>query len=81
MREAPKILKLRDVEYVPASVAAIILGGISARSVERLCQRKIFKSAFKPSVGDKGARNCKWMILRAEVVAHKFSRHCEILYS
>lgn len=45
---------------------------LGRRQIVNLCEQGVFKSAFQPG---KGGRGSKWMILRSEILAHKFNQH------
>lgn len=45
---------------------------LSPRMVQLMCQRGVFKSAFK---GGMQTSRSKWKILRSEVIAHKIRGH------
>jgi hypothetical protein len=66
-------------EYIDISTAADKKKylPLSRRQIARMCEQGVFKTAFKPGVG---AANSKWVILRSEVLAHKYNNHSQPQY-
>lgn len=65
---------MAEERFISAYIAATILG-LSHKHVERMCRNLVFKTAHKPGMG----RKAHWKILRAEVVAHKFDSHAQLI--
>jgi len=45
---------------------------LSPSRLTQMCNEGIFKTAFKPGSGGRGS---KWLILKSEVLAHRFNGH------
>jgi len=50
---------------------------LGRRQLASMCEQGVFKTAFKPGTGKKTS---KWLILRAEVIAHRINGHANPQY-
>lgn len=50
---------------------------IGKRQLARMCEQRLFKTAFKPGTGGKTS---KWLISRAEVVQWRINGHANPQY-
>ena len=71
--QIPQALASDYIDVSTASNAKKYLP-LSKRQIARMCEMGYFKTAFKPGMG---TRTSKWMILRSEILSHKFNNHSQ----
>lgn len=59
-------------DYITISVIIKKFLPVSRRTLARMCEEGVFKTAFKPG---NGGKTSQWKVLRAEVIQHKVNAH------